>query len=327
LNKAFETEMESCRKLIQGRILAALQTKDPATLYDSMRHAVSVPGKMIRPFLLLLACRAVNGDDKAALDAAVALEMIHTFTLVHDDIMDHDQLRRGQETVYKKWDESVAILAGDGLLVMAYRLLANVDAVRLPTILRLFSRSILQVCEGQALDKEFENRPSVSVHEYFEMIEKKTGQLFSLACESGAVLGGGSPHQVEALRRFGESLGRAFQLQDDLLDLLADEATLGKDVGSDLQEKKKTYLITRALEMGSADQLLRLQSLLDTRPIRQREIAAITALLAEMGVLDSARDQVNQALNAARSALETLPATTARDYLFNLIEIIAGRNR
>jgi geranylgeranyl diphosphate synthase, type II len=327
LNKPFESILTNYRQKIQERILAALQKKDPATLYNSMRYAVSASGKMIRPILLLLSCRAVNGADEEALDAAVALEMIHTFTLVHDDIMDHDDLRRGRETVYKKWDENVAILAGDGLLVLAYRLLANVDPGRLPVILRLFSHSILLVCEGQALDKEFENRTRVSVCEYFEMIEKKTGQLFSLAGESGAVLGGGSPQQIEALRGFGESLGRAFQLQDDLLDLLADEATLGKDVGSDLQENKKTYLIACAQEKGSPEQLHQLHNLMDLRPMRQREIAAISALLSEMGVLDNARDQVQQALNSARSALEILPQTTARDHLLCLLEILAVRNR
>ncbi len=318
--------LSELRDIIQRKLQDLANKTRPESLYEPIRYALAQPGKQLRPILLLLCNEAVGGSLEDAVDAAAAIEVIHTFTLVHDDIMDHDELRRGRQTVSRRWDENVAILAGDGLLVMGYERLAHLPPRHLPVLLRLYSRAILEVCEGQALDKAFELRDAISLPEYYEMIEKKTGRLFALACEAGAILGNGNPAQVTACKKFGAALGRAFQLQDDLLDVIGDEQTLGKDVGSDLEEGKKTFLLTHARMHANPQQRQELDTLCSQHPLHEAAIREIIQLFDELGTLAAAQHEIDACLTIASSQLGFLPSSNARQNLAQLLLKLARRN-
>jgi len=326
VNTGFDQRFAELKELVNTRLNELLDKKEPVTLYEPMRYSVASGGKRIRPVLLLLSAEAVGGKAEDALNAAAALELVHNFTLVHDDIMDNDDWRRGRETVHKKWDESVAILAGDGLLVKAYDALAAINYPQLQNIIRQFSQSILQVCEGQALDKEFETRQDVSLQEYFEMIDNKTGRLFSVSCEIGAIIGGGTAEQVHALAVYGEKLGHAFQIQDDLLDLTAEQDVLGKDIGSDFEEDKKTFLMIHAAQYASPDAKRRLQRIREKQTIDQNDIQEIIEILTQSGTIAAAQKEVSSALQEAENALSTLPESNARSYLGQLLKVLQYRN-
>lgn len=325
MNTDLQSKLDSCRALIQDRLEHLITREDPRSLYDPMRYALAQPGKQLRPALLLLSCEAVGAKSEQAVDAALAIEIIHNFTLVHDDIMDHDELRRGRQTVYRRWDENVAILAGDALLVMGFGLLANLRSSDLPQLLQRFSTAILEICEGQSLDKEFEQREAITLAEYYGMIERKTGRLFELACWAGALLGGGNANQIEALGRYGADLGRAFQLQDDLLDLLGDQQTIGKDVGSDLEEDKKTFLIAHARSAATAAQWQMLLALSAAKPIDAARRQAIIALFAEIGTLAAAQEEISRSLASARAALQLLPPNSATTALEHFLDTLVQR--
>ncbi len=226
---------------IQEKLLSSIDDEFPRTLKDPIRYFLETPGKKIRPLLTLLCSRAAGGSAEDALPAAVGIELFHDFTLIHDDIMDQDELRRGRVTIHKKWDEGTAILVGDALVGMAYTFLVQSNPAHLSEVVNLFSEGLIKVCEGQALDKEFEGRDRVEMPEYLDMISKKTAWLFKLSCQIGAILGGATREAVQKFAAFGHQLGIAFQVQDDLLDLVADESRLGKKVGSDFEMHKKTY--------------------------------------------------------------------------------------
>ena len=247
--------MDQFQQSIKGwRILIERQLRLFLRASRLKSRAVAVPvhyvfangGKRIRPVLLLLACKTVGGRVRDALPAAVAIELLHNFTLVHDDIMDKATSRRGRPTVHTKWDQSTAILVGDELMALAYRSLLQTKSARLHAIADTFTQAFVEVCEGQGLDKEFETQRRVSLPRYLTMIEQKTAKVISAAAEIGALVGRGTVRQVTALQRYGLHLGRAFQVQDDLLDVVADEAKFGKTVGRDIVSGKKTYLLIRA---------------------------------------------------------------------------------
>jgi len=223
--------------------LKDLQTSPSVPLfYDPIDYINALPGKKLRPILTLVSGLAVGGQEKNLLAPASAIELLHNFSLVHDDIMDNDETRRGKPTVHVKWDLGTAILAGDGLLGLAYRKLLqtpNINDLRLTV---KFTEAMIEICEGQALDKTFETEDTVSEPAYLEMISKKTATLIKLACEIGGIVGEGNTAEITALAEFGYNIGMGFQIQDDLLDILADETVLGKKVGSDLQMNKKTII-------------------------------------------------------------------------------------
>lgn len=227
---------------IQEELQHSIKKSFPKTLKEPIQYFLNTPGKNIRPLFTLLCAQFVGGDVQKALPAAAGIELFHDFTLIHDDIMDRDDLRRGHLTIHKKWDEGTAILVGDALVGMAYESMLKCEKNRGHTISKLFSQALIRVCEGQALDKEFENRPQVNPDEYLDMITKKTAWLLKLSCQVGGILGNGSANQVELLSDFGNNLGIGFQIQDDLLDFVADEEKLGKNVGSDFRMDKKTYV-------------------------------------------------------------------------------------
>ena len=316
-------------KIYKERVLkraeSYTQVLEPASLYEPMRYALQDGGKLLRPILAQVTYEAVGGTTKDILDAAVALELVHVFSLVHDDIMDDDDMRRSRETVHKKWDASTAILVGDAILIKAYEAIGQVNSKHLPRVLAQFSQSILEVCEGQALDMEFENRTDVKLDDYFGMIDRKTARLFELACEIGAILGGGSEVKINAMRTYGKKLGRAFQIQDDLLDVLADQDTLGKDVGSDIQEDKKTFLMLYTRERGNRAQVEQLDAIVQKEKLGRADIDSVISLMTDIGAIDAARQHVKEALQEARAALNELAESDAQRLLTNLLDMLEHR--
>jgi geranylgeranyl diphosphate synthase type II len=282
-------------------------------------------GKRVRPVLVLLACEAVGGTRKQALHASAAMECLHNFTLVHDDIMDNASSRRGRATVHTKWDANVAILVGDELLALAFRVLLRTPSYRIHDITKVFTEGVVEVCEGQAYDKDFEMKKNVSLDDYLLMIKKKTGKLISVSTEVGALVGGGTDQHVRALRRYGEYVGRAFQIQDDYLDIMADERELGKTVGSDLQEGKRTFLFLAALRKAKGKDRRQLLSISKNGPLTQRTLREFRRIFRETGALDSAHAWITRDLSRAKRELECLPPSSAREMLSWLTDMLLHR--
>ena len=228
--------------------------ENPVELYEPIRYIMALGGKRIRPLLVLLSAKMYHDDVDKALLPAAAVEVFHNFTLMHDDIMDKAPLRRGQQTVHEKWNANTAILSGDVMLVRAYQLLLNVEQRRLAQVLELFSETAAQVCEGQQLDMNFEQREQVSIKEYIHMITLKTAVLLGFSLELGAILQNAPLSDAEHLKAFGDNVGIAFQLRDDLLDVYGDKSKFGKQVGGDILSDKKTFLMLTALEQASPEQ-------------------------------------------------------------------------
>lgn len=219
---------------------------EPDGLYAPVRYELSLGGKRVRPLLTLLACEMFAGDYRRALNAAVGLEVFHNFTLLHDDVMDKADVRRGKPTVHKVWDENTAILSGDAMEIIAFRYIARTEAPHTGAVVELFLKTALEICEGQQYDMEFERRDDVTEAEYIEMIRLKTAVLLGGALKIGAIIGGASETDADCIYRFGESLGLAFQLQDDWLDVYGDPARFGKKIGGDILNNKKTYMLINA---------------------------------------------------------------------------------
>lgn len=316
---------ENLRKQIDEALLVLFTDKEPVSLYEPMVHLLTAGGKRIRPLLLILTCRAVSGKTEDCFNAALAVELLHTFTLVHDDIMDHDDLRRGRPTVHKKWDESTAILAGDGLVTMAYETLLRCKHPHLVYALQVFTDGLMLLCEGQAMDKAFETREHVSIEEYETMIELKTAKLIQVACTVGAILGNGTPNEQKNMGCFALNLGKAFQIQDDLLDLLSDEMVSGKPKGSDLAEKKKTYLTIHFTNNASEEQRTEFNNLWENTAMSGKDVTRFESLFESAGTIQSARDRVNHYISEALNCLNILKEGDAKNSLKNLALKIQNR--
>jgi geranylgeranyl diphosphate synthase type II len=297
----------------------------PQTLYHPAKYVLVASGKRIRPVITLLACEAAGGDANNALHAGAGIEILHNFTLVHDDIMDHANTRRGRLTVHKKWDENVALLSGDALLALAYRALLRTKTTYIQEITKVFTEGVVTVCEGQALDKEFETRHRVHVNEYLSMIEKKTGKLVSVAAQIGGLIGNAAPSDLEALRKYGEYVGRAFQIQDDLLDIVADEKEFGKTIGGDLVEGKKTFLLLEALRRAKGEQKKLLQRVFTDGGVSRRQVKAFRQIYEETGAIDSAKKRIEDDISQAKNQLSKMPASAARETLRWLTEKLLNR--
>ncbi len=322
----FEEKLSDYKHQIIEHIGKAIGKETPVSLYEPIKYTMQGGGKRLRPVLLLLAVEALNGDVQAAMPAAVAVELLHNFTLVHDDIMDNDATRRGRATVHEKWDTSVALLAGDGLVALAYQNLLNTRSPHTLRISKLFTSALIDLCEGQALDREFETRSDVSMDEYLEMIRKKTARLLSLCAQMGAILADGTEDQIQALKVYGESLGMAFQIQDDLLDITADPKKLGKDFGSDIRQKKKTFLLVHALHHANARQKQQLLNYLNHEPVQDAEVLHIRDLFDEIGTLQEAVSAVKQYLTLAEDSLNPIEKVHAKtDCLKDLLQLVQGR--
>jgi geranylgeranyl diphosphate synthase type II len=284
----------------------------PAELYEPISYILSLGGKRMRPAMLLMACDLFGGDAEAAVSPALAIELFHNFTLMHDDIMDNAPLRRGKMTVHERWNKNVGILSGDVMLVQSYELMMQVQDRLLRTVLDIFNKTAVGVCEGQQMDMDFEKRSDVHIDEYLEMIRLKTSVLLGGALKIGALIGGADAENAERLYNFGEHLGVAFQLQDDILDVYGDPEKFGKQVGGDIISNKKTYLLIKALEL-SDDQLTKeLKSWIGLRQFDNNEkVAAVTAIYNTLDVRKHAERAMEAHAEKAFSELDkiNLPET------------------
>ena len=259
--------------------------REPKSLYDPIKYVLSLGGKRIRPVLMLLGYNLWKDDPERILMPAVAVETYHNYTLLHDDLMDNADKRRGHDTVHKKWDANTAILSGDAMLVVAYQRLASVDQTKLKPVLDLFTETALEIDEGQQFDIDFENRSDVKEEEYIEMIRLKTSVLLACALKIGAILANAPVTDAEALYKFGEQIGLAFQLQDDLLDVYGDTKVFGKEIGGDIMCNKKTFMLINAFNRANDAQLKELQKWCSGEKFdRKEKVAAVTHLYDEIGI-------------------------------------------
>lgn len=261
--------------------------REPFSLYDPINYALSNGGKRIRPLLTLLSCNLFTDKINEAINAALAIEIFHNFTLLHDDIMDKADMRRGNPTVHKKWNENTAILSGDAMFIKSYDFLFETNSPCFKDILKVFNDTALEVCEGQQYDMEFETRDEVAENEYLRMIELKTSVLLAAALKIGAIIGGAGEKDANLLYEFGKNIGLAFQLQDDLLDVYGDPKTFGKEIGGDIVANKKTYLLIKAKELADKDTKEKLNYYLtDKNVLRESKVKEITAIYNKLGLKD-----------------------------------------
>jgi geranylgeranyl diphosphate synthase type II len=300
--KYYSNQIEKFEKKYQP----ILKNKTPKSLYQPCDYIVESTGKRLRPFLVMLSAQAVGGKINSVMNAAMAVELFHNFTLVHDDIMDNADKRRGRPTLHIKYDINTAILSGDNLLAIAYKRLLMDCKNHGISAAEDFTQGLIEVCEGQSLDKDFETRKQVSLDEYLEMIEKKTAALSEACCSIGAKLGGGSDNEVTALRKFGKYLGLAFQIQDDLLDIMADESELGKKIGGDLLEGKKTYLLLKALEKSSGKDKELLLKVISNSGIRTNQINIYKQIYIKLGIIEDASNEVKRYTKLALKPLSII---------------------
>jgi geranylgeranyl diphosphate synthase type II len=277
----------------------------PAALYEPVRYILSLGGKRLRPALLLMACDLFGGDVDKAVSPALAIELFHNFTLVHDDIMDNAPIRRGKPTVHEKWGRNEGILSGDAMLVLSYQLLMQVNPGILTPVLEIFNATALGVCEGQQLDMDFENRSDVTIPEYLDMIRLKTSVLLGGTLKIGALIGGAAFADAALLNTFGENLGIAFQLQDDILDVYGDPDKFGKQVGGDIIANKKTYLLIKAFKLATPAQLDVLGQWMNEKDFDSLEkVDAITAIYNRLEVREAAEQEMQAYADKAFAALD-----------------------
>ena len=273
--------------------------RKPAALYEPIKYVLSLGGKRLRPVLMLMAYNMYKEDVERILMPAVAIETYHNFTLLHDDLMDRAEVRRGKPCVHKKWNDNAAILSGDNMLVLAFHRMLQCDEQYMPAVLRLFTETALEIDEGQQFDIDFEERSDVTEAEYIEMIRLKTSVLLACALKIGGVLGGATAQDAEALYEVGEKLGLAFQLQDDYLDVYGDFKTFGKQIGGDIMCNKKTYMLINAQLLANEVQARELAMWLNKE-------AAVTRLYDEIGVPELVRNKINQYYQQAAQALSRI---------------------
>lgn len=317
--------VERLRDRVNQALPALATDAEPDVLYDPVRYVLASQGKRIRPILLLLTAEAFGTRAETALPASLAVEVFHNFTLVHDDIMDNADARRGQPTVHVEWDEGTAILTGDMLFAMSYDLLAQVEGVDLREMMQVYHTMVERLCRGQALDSAFEERPTVTVNEYLEMIDCKTSALLQAAFELGGVIGGATEEQRQQLQTIGKHVGRAFQIQDDLLDLTADTDHWGKAVGGDLVEGKKTFIVLRALEQAEGAEYDWFARIVNEGGLPPGDIPEARSRMERLGIFEEARSAVHRHSEAAKEALDALPAGSPRETLLWLISQMQAR--
>ena len=282
--------------------------RDPKNLYEPVQYILNLVGKRLRPILTLMTADCFGGDVNKALDAALAVEVFHNFSLIHDDIMDDAPLRRGQQTVHEKWDLNTGILSGDAMLIMAYQLFENYPPETFQNLLTLFSKTALEVCEGQQYDIDFETRNAVSIAEYLKMIEYKTAVLVAAAMKMGAIIAGASEDDQNRCYEFGKNLGIAFQLQDDYLDAFGNPETFGKQVGGDIIENKKTYLYLKALEFSSENDRQKLRHLFNaTNTYSKNKVELVKQIFTTSGSAEATKKAIT---SYTKKAFEVLQALT-----------------
>lgn len=321
MTKTMDKELKMRAAMITGAIEELLPVVHPRPLYEASRHLVDAGGKRLRPSMLLLSAEAAGGDAAALAPAAVSIELIHNFTLIHDDIMDNADVRRGRPSVHKLWGQSGAILAGDTLYSKAFHVLGMTKA-RPDLVLgamNMLSTTCTAICEGQWLDMEFEAKERVCEAEYMEMIEKKTGVLYGASAGMGALLAGATPQVIAALDEFGRLTGMGFQLQDDVIDLMAPEKVSGKRQGGDLIEAKKTLIMIHAFAHNVPVKVF------GKKDATEEQISESIALLEKSGSIEYARSRAEEMVARGKKALQVLPDSKAKATLLELADYMVRR--
>lgn len=301
--------------------------KEPKGLYAPIAYALASGGKRIRPTLALIASEMFGGKEEEVLPAALALEVFHNFTLLHDDVMDRASVRRGRPTVHVQWDDNTAILSGDQMLIEAYKLIAQVPSDKVQRTLEMFNEMATGICEGQQYDVDFERRDDVRIEEYMKMIELKTSVLLANALRTGGYIAGANEAQQEALYQYGLHIGLAFQIQDDILDVYGDPKTFGKAIGGDICCNKKTFLLLTALHTADEAGLAELNEWLRISDRNEEKIAAVTAIYDRLGVRKAGEQAMEEHTSFALQQLNQLPQNKATDRLRALAEKLATRNK
>ena len=276
--------IQELSKLISDELGRIEYPKTPSLLYEPIDYILGLGGKRMRPILVLMAYQLFDKNIEKAISPALAIEVFHNFTLLHDDIMDNAPLRRGQQTVHEKWNNNIAILSGDTMLVQAYQLMTEVDETIVKQVLAVFSKAAIEVCEGQQWDMDFETQSDVSIPDYLKMIEYKTAVLLGAALQIGGITAGASKEEQNNLYAFGRDLGIAFQLKDDLLDAFGDAETFGKQVGGDIMANKKTYLYLKALALADEMQRANLEQYVSTNDTSQLKVDAVKTIFSNLEI-------------------------------------------
>lgn len=302
----------------------------PESLYNASTYLLKAGGKRLRPTLLILSSRIVGGSEEVALPAAAAIEVLHNFTLVHDDVMDMDEFRRGVPTVHKVWGIPTAIVVGDLLFsksLEAIFMLKNINEEQILKSAKILVKAASTIAEGQAMDMSFEERTDVTEKEYFTMIYKKTAVLFEAATKIGAIIGNASKENIELLGNYGKYLGLAFQIQDDILGVMGEEKKLGKPVGSDIREGKKTIIVIHALKTASLKEREKLLEALGNRNISKNEILEIVKILEKIGSIDYAKELAMAYINKAKEEVNMLLVKDyeAKEMLLELADYVVKR--
>lgn len=316
---------------INNEILQLNWKREPYGLYEPIAYTLEAGGKRVRPQLAMIASQMFGGKEEDVLPAALALEVFHNFTLLHDDVMDKAEVRRGRPTVHVKWNENTAILSGDQMVIEAYKLLSNVPANKLPKALHLFNKMATEICEGQQYDVDFESQEHVAIENYLKMIRLKTSVLLATALQMGAYIAGANDEQQEALYQFGINIGLAFQIQDDILDVWGDPATFGKAVGGDISCNKKTFVYLEAMRLLGDDAISQ-----EARELKHwyslvledntEKIAAVKKIFERLCVRPLCELLVDDYTDKALDLLNTLPPNAATEQLRKLADKLNTRN-
>lgn len=292
---------------------------EPVELYEPIAYTLALGGKRIRPVMALMACEYLGGDYRKALNPAIGIEIFHNFTLLHDDIMDDAPIRRGKETVYRKWDSNIAILSGDTMFALAYKYITKTEARFLPDILEVFNNTAIEVCEGQQYDMNYESRQEITIADYLNMIRLKTAVFLGAALKIGAIIAESSQSNIDNIYKFGENLGMAFQLQDDLLDVFGEEAKFGKLTGGDIVTNKKTYLYLKAYELANNKQLEILNTnFIQNHPDNNAKILIIKKVYEDLDIRDFVKIEIDNYYVKALSFLDKIETTI--EYKQELLE-------
>ena len=320
--------METILNKIEAALAAIPSPQQPEGLYEPIRYVLSMGGKRLRPTLTLMAYALYKEDTERALPTAIGLETYHNHTLLHDDLMDKADMRRGKPTVHKKWDENTAILSGDTMLIMAFQHILRTDCHRLPEVLNLAARTMQEICEGQQYDMNFESRSDVREEEYIEMIRLKTSVLLACALKAGALIADAPKEDCELLYQFGEKIGLAFQLQDDYLDCYGDPAVFGKQIGGDICCAKKTFMLINAFNRANEAQKAELNRLLNDVDEREEKVAGVLALYDELEIPALCRERMETLYAEARRIFDSLPIAAERKQpLWNYAEKLLNRKK
>ena len=304
---------EELLKKVNEALDGLAYNRKPSSLYDPIQYVLSLGGKRVRPVLMLLAYNLYKEDPERIMTQAVGLETYHNFTLLHDDLMDNADMRRGHETVHKKWNPNQAILSGDTMLLQAFQRMGQCEADKLQQVIGLFTETTLEIDEGQQLDVEFETRNDVTEDEYIEMIRLKTSVLLACALKIGAILGGASEADQENLYRFGEQIGLAFQLQDDLLDVYGDPKVFGKNIGGDITSNKKTYMLINAVNRANEAQRKELTGWIQATDFdRNEKVKAVTRLYDEIGIRQLCEQKIESCYALAHEYMDKVSVAEDR---------------